>query len=335
MYTRSAQAKPALLGALAEWQIPVALCTVYLAWGATYPAIRVMVETVPPLIGTAARFLLAGAILYGYLLVRGGRQRAKVARRELAGAAVVGTVILGDIGLLALAEQEVPAGLAALIIASVPLWVVMLRLLHGEAVRPGVLAAVAAGFAGVALLVIPGASGGAESPLGWLLVLMLAAAVEAVGQFYSRYTPLPPDPIVTTALQLMAAAGVLFAAGVATGELGDLSLERFSGDSALAFAYLIGPGSLLAYYAFVWLLEHAPISTVSTYAYVNPVVAVLLGWALLSEEITAPLAAGAVVVLASVAFIVRGTRPPGGPSAVRPARSRSVRAHTGASRRPA
>jgi len=335
MYTRSGQRKPASLGALADWQTPVALCTVYLAWGATYPAIRVMVETVPPLIGTAARFLLAGAVLYGYLLLRGGRQRVKVERRKLAGAAVIGTVILGDIGLLALAEQEVPAGLAALIIASVPLWVVILRLLHGEAVSAGVLAAVTAGFAGVALLVLPGAPGSTGSPLGWLLVLVLAAAVEAAGQFYSRYTPLPRDALLTTALQLVAAAGVLFVAGIATGELGDLSLARFSGDSVLAFAYLIGPGSLLAYSAFVWLLEHAPISTVSTYAYVNPVVAVLLGWALLSEEITAPLAAGAVVVLASVAFIVRGTRQPGGPSAGRPASARSGRAHTGASRRPA
>src|SRR5688500_13966746 len=110
----------------------IALVTVYLAWGATYPAIRVMVETAPPLISTGARFLLAGAILYGWLLVRGGRRRAAVRRRQLAGAAAVGTVILGDIGLLALAEQEVPAGLAALIIASVPLWVVLLRLAHGE-----------------------------------------------------------------------------------------------------------------------------------------------------------------------------------------------------------
>jgi drug/metabolite transporter (DMT)-like permease len=336
MYTRSGRVEPhppaVRSRLLVSWRTPIALCTVYLAWGATYPAIRVMVETVPPLIGTAARFLVAGAILYGYLLVRGGRQRVRVERRELAGAALIGTIILGDIGLLALAEQEVPAGLAALIIASVPLWVVMLRLLHGEAVPAGVLAAVAAGFAGVALLVLPGAPGGG-SPLGWLLVLVLAAAVEAVGQFYSQRTPLPPDPLVTTALELLAAAGVLFVAGVATGELTELRPELFSGDSVLAFAYLIGPGSLLAYSAFVWLLEHAPISTVSTYAYVNPVVAVLLGWALLSEAITAPLAAGAVVVLASVAFIVRGTRPQAGPSAGRRATSRPRRARSGASPR--
>jgi drug/metabolite transporter (DMT)-like permease len=289
---------------LGDWRAPVALGTVYLAWGATYPAIRVMVETVPPLVGTAARFLVAGAVLYGYLMLRGGRRRVAVERRELAGAALIGTIILGDIGLLALAEQEVPAGLAALLIASVPLWVVLLRLLHGEAVPAGVLAAVAGGFAGVALLVLPSDRDG-DWPLGWLLVLVGAAAVEAVGQFYSRRTPLPRDPLVTTALELLAAAAVLLVAGMATGELAELSLETFSLESVAAFAYLIGPGSLLAYSAFVWLLEHVPISTVSTYAYVNPLVAVVLGWALLSEEITPPLAAGAGVVLASVAFIVR------------------------------
>ena len=238
-------------------------------------------------------------------MVRGGRRRVAVGRRELAGAALIGTIILGDIGLLALAEQEVPAGLAALIIASVPLWVVVLRLVHGEAVPAGVLAAVAAGFAGVGLLVLPGAPGGDGSPLGWLLVLVVAGGIEAVGQFYSKRTSLPSDPLVTTAIELVAAAGVLLVAGVATGELADLRLEEFSGESVVAFAYLIGPGSLLAYSAFVWLLEHAPISTVSTYAYVNPVVAVVLGWALLSETITPPLVAGAVMILASVALIVR------------------------------
>src|SRR5215218_8861254 len=211
----------------------LALLVVYLAWGGTYPAIRVMVESVPPLLGTGARFLVAGIVLHAFLVVRRGRSR--LTPREVGGAAAVGTVILGDIGLLALAEQEVPAGLAALIIASVPVWVVILRLLHGEAVSAGVLAAVTAGFAGVALLVLPGAPGSTGSPLGWLLVLVLAAAVEAAGQFYSRYTPLPRDALLTTALQLVAAAGVLFVAGIATGELGDLSLARFSGDSVLAF----------------------------------------------------------------------------------------------------
>ena len=295
----------------------LALLTVYIAWGATYPSIRVMVESVPPLLGTAARFGLAGILLFGWLLARGGRARVALRRREALGAAAVGTVILGDIGLLALAEQEVPAGLAALIIASVPLWIVLLRLAHGE--RPGraTLAAVAVGLAGVALLVSPGAGG---PPLGWLLVLVAAAAIEAAGQFWSPRAPLPRDALLTTALQLLAAGLVLALAGVAAGELGDLEPQRFSAKSLAAFAYLVGPGSLLAYSAFVWLLANVPISTVSTYAYVNPVVAVALGWALLSEALTPAIGVGALAVLASVALIVRD-HPPGATAGNRRSRS--------------
>jgi len=279
----------------------IALAIVYLAWGGTYPAIRVMVETAPPLVATGVRFLVAGVLLYGWLLVRGGRDRVRLPRREAAGAAIVGMVILGDIGLLALAEQEVPAGLAALIIASVPLWIVLLRLAAGERPARLTLAAVVAGLAGVALLVAPG--GGSGAPLGWLLLLVGAAAIEATGQFFSPRAPLPADALVSTAVQLLAAGAMLAVAGLAAGE--KIDPGRFSGDALLAFAYLVGPGSLLAYAAFVWLLANVPISTVSTYAYVNPVVAVFVGWALLDEEITPAIAAGALAVLASVALIVR------------------------------
>jgi drug/metabolite transporter (DMT)-like permease len=279
----------------------IALGIVYLAWGGTYPAIRVMVETAPPLVATGVRFIVAGVLLYGWLLVRGGRDRVRLPRRETAGAAIVGMVILGDIGLLALAEQEVPAGLAALIIASVPLWIVLLRLAAGERPARLTLAAVVAGLAGVALLVAPG--GGSGAPLGWLLLLVGAAAIEATGQFFSPRAPLPADALVSTAVQLLAAGATLAVAGLAAGE--KIDPGRFSGDALLAFAYLVGPGSLVAYAAFVWLLANVPISTVSTYAYVNPVVTVFVGWTLLDEEITPAIAAGALAVLASVALIVR------------------------------
>jgi drug/metabolite transporter (DMT)-like permease len=291
-----------------DWRTLTALCVVYLAWGATYPAIRVMVETVPPLLGTGARFLLAGLVLYAFLAVRRGSWTIQSSRRELAGSALIGTIILGDIGLLALAEQEVPAGVAALIIASVPLWVVLLRLIHRESVMPGTLGAVAAGFGGVAILVLPGDRAGG-APLDWLLVLVLAALIEAIGQYYSKRAPLPSDALTTTALELVAAATVLLIAGSALGEGSELRADRFSLESLAAFAYLVGPGSLLAYTAFVWLLENAPISIVSTYAYVNPLVAVLLGWALLSEEITTAIVGGALAILTSVALIVRKGQP--------------------------
>ncbi len=279
-----------------------ALTVVYLAWGGTYPAIRVMVETMPPLIGTGARFLVAGAVMAGVLAALG---RLEASRAAVAGAAVVGGVILGDIGVLALAEQEVPAGLAALIIASVPLWVVALQLAHRERVTRRTAIAVCAGLAGMVLLVSPGG----EAPLLWLLVLVAAAAVEAAGQFYSQRVRLPDDPLVSTTIQLIAAGALLTIAGAAVGELGDVRPARFSDDSLIAFAYLVVPGSLIAYSAFVWLLRNVPIGTVATYAYVNPVVALAVGAALLGETVTAPMLAGGALILGSVALVVGQAAP--------------------------
>jgi drug/metabolite transporter (DMT)-like permease len=273
------------------------LLAVWIAWGGTYPAIRVMVETVPPLLGTAARFGVAGVVLGAVLLALG---RVHATRRQLAGAAVVGVVILGDIGVLALAEQEVPAGLAALVIASVPLWIVLLQLGARQRVPRLTVLALLAGLGGIALIVSPGG----EAPLLWLLVLLAAAAVEAGGQFGSQRTPLPDDPLVSTTVQLLAAGLALALAGLAVGEADEVRAAAFSTDSLLAFAYLVVPGSLVAYSAFTWLLRNASITTVSTYAYVNPVVAVVAGWALLGERITPTTAVGGALIVASVALVV-------------------------------
>jgi drug/metabolite transporter (DMT)-like permease len=289
----------------------LALATVYLAWGGTYPAIRVMVETVPPLLGTGARFLLAGAVMASVLALLG---RLRAERTALVGAALVGTVILGDIGVLAVAEQEVPAGLAALVIASVPLWVVCLQLVHRERITRRTALAVIAGLGGLALLVSPGG----DAPLLWLLVLVVAAAVEAAGQFYSQRVELPSDPLVSTTVQLLAAGAVLALAGVAFGELDELRAGAFSSDSLLAFAYLVVPGSLIAYSAFVWLLRNAPIGTVATYAYVNPVVAVTIGALVLGERVSATMAAGGALILGSVALVVAQRVPRQVSSANRP-----------------
>jgi drug/metabolite transporter (DMT)-like permease len=279
----------------------VCLLTVYLAWGGTYPAIRVMVETVPPLLGTGVRFLAAGGVLAAVLAALG---RLSAGKSELVGAAAVGTVILGDIGVLAVAEQEVPAGLAALIIASVPLWIVLLQLGAREPVARRTVVAVLVGIAGMGLLVDPGG----EAPVAWLLVLVAAAAVEAAGQFWSRSTPLPADPLVNSTVQLLAAGAALCAAGVAAGEANELDTGAFSTDSLLAFAYLVVPGSIVAYSAFTWLLRNVSITTVSTYAYVNPVVAVGVGWALLDERVTWQMAVGGALIVGSVALVIRARR---------------------------
>jgi drug/metabolite transporter (DMT)-like permease len=283
----------------------VALMTLYLAWGSTYVAIRVMVETVPPLLGAGLRFLTAGGILVTTLLALGGRTRLAANRREALGAAVVGTLILcGGIGLLTLAEQRVPSGLAALIIASVPLWVVVLRLVANPRVPHATLAGVMVGFLGVAIVVLPG-DGAGDVPFGWLVVLLAAALFTALGAFASDRLTLPRDTLLSTAIQMGWAGVSLVLAALAVGETADLELRDLSWRSLVAFTYLVVIGSVVAYGAFVWLLQNVSTSTVATYAYVNPAVALVLGWALLSEEITATILLGAITIVTSVAVVVR------------------------------
>jgi drug/metabolite transporter (DMT)-like permease len=186
----------------------------------------------------------------------------------------------------------------------VPLWVVVYRRLGGERVAPMTLAGVAVGFAGVSLLLLPGGSGGHARLLSLLLVC-LAAPCWALGSYLSKRRVLPADPFLSTALQMMLGGAASLVAGAARGELAHVHVSAFSGRSLAGFAYLIAIGSLVAFTAYVWVLQHAPISKVATYAYVNPVIAIFLGWAILSEHVTGTIVAGAAIVVASVAAIVR------------------------------
>lgn len=284
---------------------PAALATVYLVWGSTYLAIRVMVETMPPLLAAGVRFGLAGAIFLVVLRLRGGSGKARATRGELLGAALIGNLLcFGGNGLVTVAERDVPSGLAALIIGSVPLWVVVLRFIHGDRVPRGTLAGVLVGFAGLAVLVLPGDRPG-HAPLGWLLVIVAASISWAAGSFYSKRTPLPKESLVSTGWQMLFGGAGMVLVGTVTGEWAGLHPDRFSTDSLLAFGYLIVFGSLLAFTAYVWLLRNAPISTVATYAFVNPVIAIFLGWAILNEEVTATIVAGALAIVLSVAAVVR------------------------------
>ena len=258
----------------------------------------------PPLLAGGVRFVLAGAVVYAVLLARRGAAALRVERSELVACAVVGTLLVtGGNGLVMVAEQDVPSALAALIIASVPLWVVLMRKLTGEPVAGGTLFGVGIGFVGVAILLLPGGEEGGG--IGGFLLVVAAAVCWASGSFLSKRMPLPRDPFLSTALQMLIGGAVALVAGLAAGEAGSVHAEEFSTDSLLAFAYLITFGSLLAYTTYVWLLQHVPISKVATYAYVNPVIAILLGWLILSEDITAVILAGAAVIVASVAAIVR------------------------------
>jgi drug/metabolite transporter (DMT)-like permease len=294
--------------------VAFALLIVYVVWGSTYLGIRVMVESVPPLIGTGARFLLAGGLLYAWLRFRGGRERVRASAAEVGGATVLGAAVLGAIALVAVAEQHVESGLAALLIASVPLFVTVLRVVNRENVPVATLGGVAVGLLGVALVALPeGGSGGASA---WaVLLLLLGALTTALGSYYSPRLSLPADTLVSTALQMLTVGLILVLLGPATGELDDLRPSAIESDSVVAFVYLTLIGSLLAYSAFVWLLANAPVSTVSTYAYVNPVVALFLGWLVLDEQLTALIVAGATIVVASVALVVRREKEP----AVKPA----------------
>jgi drug/metabolite transporter (DMT)-like permease len=286
-----------------------ALATIYIVWGSTYLAIRIMVETMPPLLGAGVRFAVAGAILWAVLRLRGGAERVRITRGQAAGAALAGTLLcFGGNGLVTVAEQEVPSGLAALIIGAVPLWVVIMRLGEGDRPKRGTLAGVLVGFVGLAVLVLPGDRPG-DAPLWGVLLIVLASISWAAGSFYSKRMDLPTDAMVSTAFQMLLGGGGMIVAGLAVGEAGDVDVSEFSARSLGAFAYLITAGALLAYTAYTWLLRNAPISTVTTYAYVNPVIAVVLGALILSEEITVAVVAGAAAIVLSVATVVRRETP--------------------------
>jgi drug/metabolite transporter (DMT)-like permease len=278
---------------------------VYVVWGSTYLAIRVAVETMPPLLMGAARFTTAGLLLYAIARARGAPSVRSLSRKQIGACWVVGSLLAaGGNGVVNVAEQYIPSSLAALVIASVPLWVVVMRRVTGESVPRLTLASVAVGFAGVALLLLPGGATDVGKPIGFVLVL-LAAFSWALGSFSSRQLPLPSNALLSTSVQMACGGLTMLVVGLATGEAADVHPSHFSTDSVLAFAYLIFIGSLVAYTAYVWLLQNAPISKVATYAYVNPVIAIFLGWAILSEKITATTLIGATVIVCSVAATVR------------------------------
>jgi drug/metabolite transporter (DMT)-like permease len=269
----------------------------------------VMVRTIPPLLGSGVRFLVAGAVLYPILLARRGWAAVRVPARQAGATALVGCLFLaGGTGLVTVAERDVPSGLAAVLVAAMPLVVVLLRLVTGERVPRATVAGVAAGLAGVAVLVLPG---NPAPEAGWVgLALILVADVSmAVASFASSRLPVPDDTLVATALELLAAGAVLSLAGLLAGEARDLALDQLSGASLAALGYLIVAGSLIAYTAYVWLLANAPVSQATTHTHVNPVVAIALGWLVLQERVTLATLAGAALVVGSVATVVRHESP--------------------------
>ena len=282
-----------------------ALGVIYLVWGSTYLAIRVMVETVPALLGAGVRFVAAGTLLLALLAARRGVRRIRITRAEAARLALVGTLLAaGGNGLVTVAEKHVPSALAALLVASVPMWVVVLRALSGDRPRPLTVVGTTLGFAGVALLLLPGnRPDGVE--LVPVLVVVLAAVSWGLGSLISQRVEMPRDPLVSTGWQMLFGGLVLLVSAVLAGETGKVDVASISAKSAWGLAFLILIGSVLAYSAYTWLLQNAPISQATTYAYVNPVVAVILGALLLDEHIPPMMVVASILIIGAVAMIVR------------------------------
>jgi drug/metabolite transporter (DMT)-like permease len=286
------------------WQIWTGLWIVYVVWGSTYLAIRVMVETMPPLLSAGVRFTVAGGVMVAVLAVLRGTRALRPGRTELLGALLVGLLLPGANAVVTVAEQEVPSALAALLIASVPLWVILLRVAARDGVSKRSVAAVLVGFAGVALLIRPGEQSGDATVVG-LLTCVGAAVMWAAGSFATPRLTMPKDPLASTGWQMLLGGLAITLIGLVAGEAGDVHVEAFSTRSLLGLAYLIVMGSWVAFTAYAWLLQNAPLSKVATYAYVNPVVAIVLGWLILDEVITGITLVGAAIIVVSVALVVR------------------------------
>jgi drug/metabolite transporter (DMT)-like permease len=304
-------------------KVIAAFAAVYLIWGSTYLAIRFAIETIPPFIMAGVRFVLAGSVLYAWLRLRGAERPT---RAQWMATGVVGALLLlGGNGAVVWAETRVASGVTALLAATLPLWMVLIDWVRPRGTRPSgwVWAGIALGLAGIVLLVGPGTFGGGEPvDLVGAAVLVLGSLSWAAGSLYSRRAALPPSPLLVTAMQMLSGGALLIVAGFATGELGSVSLTAISFKSVTAMLYLLIFGALVGFSCYIWLLRVSTPARVSTYAYVNPVVAVILGWAFAGEPLSARTLLAMAVIIGAVALITLGQR--AGPNAPRLRRRQRV-----------
>ena len=285
-------------------KLVAAFAAVYVIWGSTYLAIRFALETLPPFLMAGARFLTAGAIVYGWMIARGAKHPTRTNWRD--GLIVGGFLLLGGNGGVVWAEQYVASGLAALLVATLPIWMVLFDWLRGSGRKPTgrVTLGITLGLAGLVVLVGPQSFGTGGVPLLPAVALVFASVAWAWGSLYSRGAVQPSSPMMATALQMLCGGALLVVAGTVVGEWRVLDLGDASLRSLLALLYLLVFGSIIGYSAYIWLLRHASPAHVSTYAYVNPVVAVFLGWLLADEPITARILIAAAIIVVGVAVIV-------------------------------
>src|SRR6266540_3364707 len=284
-----------------------ALVTVYVVWGSTYLGIMLAIRTLPPFLMSAVRFAIAGAVLYVWSIRRGDRDGDRPGRRQWLAATVVGGALLvAGNGGIAWAEQRVDTGLAALIVACVPIWFAFFDwLIHRRRLSGRVVAGLVIGLIGIGFLVGPS---GEVDPIGAAAILG-GSLCWVGGSVYALRAPLPSRPLVGASMQMLAAGAMLTMLGIGTGEVGQLQTPSL--ESVAALVYLIAIGSLVAFSSYIWLLGNAPPTLISTYAYVNPVVAVALGAVFLGESVTAQmlLAGGAIVVAVALIVTARTTAP--------------------------
>ena len=281
----------------------IAFAAIYVIWGSTYLGIRIAVESMPPFLMAAARFLVAGGVLFAFLMFRGA---AWPTRQQWVANAIAGTLLLlGGNGLVVWAEQFVASGVTALLIGIGPLFVVLTEWAWRGGLRPTAttFVALALGFAGVTWLAAPWETGAGALHIPGVIAILAGSVFWAIGSIFSRRSPHRADPFVASALQMLGGGAALFVVALIHGDFAALDLEAITGRSWTAFGYLIAIGSLVGFSTFVWLMRHSTPAKVSTFAYVNPIVAVFLGWLILQEPITARTLVAAGIIIAAVVMI--------------------------------
>jgi drug/metabolite transporter (DMT)-like permease len=292
--------------------VAFAIVILYLAWGSTYLGIRIAVASIPPFVMAAVRFAIAGAILLTAVLVVRRRTVVRPSLREWRDSFIVGALLLGGgMGAVAWGEQTIPSGIAALLIAMMPIWVAVFgRIFVGQTLPRAGAIGIGAGVVGVAILVGPSLVVDRSLDPAGIAAIILSPISWAVGSLFSAHRArLPSDPFLTTGMEMVGGSAVLAAAALVSGELASFRVETVTTNSLVALAYLTVVGSIVAFTAFAWVLRHAPLPMISTYAFVNPIVAVFLGWLILGEDIgPRQVIAGAVIVFGVALIVGSGAR---------------------------